>query len=64
MKGERKLEKIAENSNKNQVENLKSILKGFGINTSEELDIALAEALDAMTIGIMTESLVTPVKSA
>ena len=58
------MEQVTENSNKNQVENLKSILKGFGINTSEELDIALADALDAMTIRIMTESLVTPVKSA
>lgn len=42
-------------SKKDQMENLKNILKGFGINTSEELDSALSEALDAMTIGIMTE---------
>ena len=58
------MEQATENSNKNQVENLKSILKVFGINTSEELDIALADALNAMIIRIMTESLVTPVKSA
>lgn len=40
---------------KNQAENLKNILRGFGINTAEELDKALSDALDAMTIGIMTE---------
>lgn len=38
-----------------KVENLKSILKGFGITTSEELDDALSDALEAMTIGIMTD---------
>ena len=37
-----------------QVENLKSIL-GFGIKTSKELDAALSETLDALTIGIMTD---------
>lgn len=40
-----------------QLDNLKSILKGFGINTSEELDSALSDALDALTIGIMTDRL-------
>ena len=63
-RSEQTLEKITEENTQNKVENLKSILKGFGINTSEELDIALAEALDAMTLGIMTERLTTPVKSA
>ena len=63
-RSEQTLEKITEENTQNKVENLKSILKGFGINTSEELDIALAEALDAMTLGIMTESLTTPAKSA
>lgn len=38
-----------------QVENLKSILEGFGIKTSKELDAALSETLDALTIGIMTD---------
>lgn len=38
-----------------QVENLKSILEGFGIKTSKELDVALSETLDALTIGIMTD---------
>lgn len=33
-----------------QVENLKSILEGFGIKTSKELDAALSE-----TLGIMTD---------
>lgn len=41
-----------------QIENLKSILKGFGINTSEELDDALSDALGALTIGIMTDNMI------
>lgn len=49
--------KITDDNNKNQVENLKSILKGFEITTSEELDDALSDALEAMTLGIMTESI-------
>lgn len=40
-----------------QIDNLKSILKGFGINTSEELDAALSDALNALTIGIMTDKM-------
>jgi hypothetical protein len=38
-----------------QAENLKSILKDIGINTPEELDHALSDVLNALTIGIMTE---------
>ena len=38
-----------------KAENLKKILKGFGINTTEELDAALSAALGALTIGIMTD---------
>ena len=38
-----------------QVDNLKNILEGFGIKTSKELDAALSETLDALTIGIMTD---------
>lgn len=44
-----------ERSNKEKAENLKSILSGFGIHTNSELDSALSDALEAMTIGIMTE---------
>lgn len=57
---------VTNNSNKNlnQVENLKSILKGFGITTSEELDNALSDALEAMTLGIMTERIQFPANSA
>ena len=40
-----------------QIDNLKSILKGFGINTSEELDAALSDALNALTIGMMTDKM-------
>ncbi|MDD3477391.1 MAG: hypothetical protein PHP32_00745 [Candidatus Izemoplasmatales bacterium] len=40
---------------KDQAENLKRILSGFGIHTNEELDSALSDALEAVTIGIMTE---------
>lgn len=50
------------NDTRNQgdkAENLKTILKGFGITTPAELDKALSDALGALTIGIMTES---PVK--
>ncbi|SHO50158.1 hypothetical protein [Anaerocolumna xylanovorans] len=44
-----------ERSNKEKAENLKAILSGFGIHTNSELDSALSDALEAMTIGIMTE---------
>ena len=55
---------VGTDNRKNQVENLKSILKGLGITTSEELDIALADALESMTIGIMTETIKAPANSA
>lgn len=58
------MKKVNDNGNKNQVENLKSILKGFGITTSEELDDALSDALESMTIGIMTEAIAAPANSA
>lgn len=50
--------------NKRQAERLKDILKGFGINSSEELDSALSGALEAMTIGIMTDTITVPANSA
>lgn len=50
--------------NKSQAERLKDILKGFGINSSEELDSALSGALEAMTIGIMTDTITVPANSA
>lgn len=40
---------------KAKAENLKEILAGYGITTSKELDDALNEALNGLTIGIMTE---------
>ena len=49
---------------KNQVENLKSMLKNYGITTSEELDTALSDTLESMTLGIMTETLRAPANSA
>lgn len=58
------MKKVNDNGNKNQVENLKSILKGFGITTSEELDGALSDALESLTLGIMTESIAAPANSA
>lgn len=58
------MKKANDNGNKNQVENLKSILKGFGITTSEELDDALSDALESMTLGIMTEAIAAPANSA
>ena len=39
-----------------KAENLKEILKPFGIRTQKELDEALYKALDGLTIGIMTEA--------
>lgn len=48
----------ANEGNNGQVDNLKSILKGFGISTSEELDAALSDALDALTLGIMTDRMI------
>lgn len=58
------MKKVNDNGNKNQVENLKSILKGFGITTSEELDDALSDTLESMTLGIMTEAIAAPANSA
>ena len=58
------MKKATDNRNKNQVENLKSILKGFGITTSEEMDVALSDALESMTIGIMTEAITASANSA
>ena len=48
----------------NRAERLRKTLKSFGINTSEELDQALAASLDAMTIGIMTDVITAPAHSA
>ena len=53
-----------DNRDKNQAERLRKTLKSFGINTSEELDQALAASLDAMTIGIMTDVITAPAHSA
>ena len=53
-----------DNRDKNQAERLRKTLKSFGINTSEELDQALAASLDAMTIGIMTDVITAPANSA
>ena len=50
--------------NKSQAERLKDMLKGFGINSNEELDSALSGALEAMTIGIMTDTITVPANSA
>lgn len=50
--------------NKSQAERLKDILKSFGINSNEELDSALSGALEAMTIGIMTDTITVPANSA
>ena len=49
--------------NKSQAERLKDILKSFGINSNEELDSALSGALEAMTIGIMTDTITVPANS-
>ena len=53
-----------DNRDKNQAERLRKTLKSFGINTSEELDQALAASLDAMTTGIMTDVITAPAHSA
>ena len=53
-----------DNRDKNQAERLRKTLKSFGINTSEELDQALAASLDAMTIGIMMDVITAPAHSA
>ena len=50
------MKKTSDIGNKSQAERLKDILKSFGINSQEELDGALAGALEAMTIGIMTDT--------
>lgn len=38
--------------------NLKSILIGFGIKSNEQLDEALSDALDTLEVGIMTKKLI------
>ena len=53
-----------DNRDKNQAERLRKTLKSFGINTSEELDQALAASLDAMTIGFMTDVITAQAHSA
>lgn len=58
------MKKTSDIGNKSQAERLKDILKSFGINSQEELDSALAGALKAMTIGIMTDTITVPANSA
>lgn len=58
------MKKISDIGNKSQAERLKDILKSFGINSQEELDGALTGALEAMTIGIMTDTITVPANSA
>ena len=58
------MKKTSDIGNKSQAERLKDILKSFGINSQEELDGALTGALEAMTIGIMTETITVPANSA
>lgn len=58
------MKKTSDIGNKSQAERLKDILKSFGINSQEELDGALVGALEAMTIGIMTDTITVPANSA
>ena len=58
------MKKTSDIGNKSQAERLKDILKSFGINSQEELDGALTDALEAMTIGIMTDTITVPANSA
>ena len=58
------MKKTSDIGNKSQAERLKDILKSFGINSQEELDSALPGALEAMTIGIMTDTITVPANSA
>lgn len=58
------MKKTSDIGNKSQAERLKDILKSFGINSREELDGALAGTLEAMTIGIMTDTITVPANSA
>ena len=58
------MKKTSDIGNKSQAERLKDILKNFGINSQEELDGALTGALEAMTIGIMTDTITVPANSA
>lgn len=48
-----------------KAEQLKAILKNvYGIETQEELECALANALKTLTFGIMTEHISAPANSA
>ena len=58
------MKKATDTENKQKIENLKSLLKEFGISSPEELDAALSKALDNLTLGIMTETITVPAKSA
>ena len=53
------MKKTSDIGNKSQAERLKDILKSFGINSQEELDGALAGALEAMT-----DTITVPANSA
>lgn len=41
-----------------QAEKLKAMLESMGIQSAKDLDKALADALDGLTIGIMTDPLI------
>ena len=58
------MKKVTDNENKQKLEILKDMLKDFGITTPEELDAALDKALNNLTLGIMTDAIVVPAKSA
>lgn len=51
-------------ANEKDLVNLRSILKSFGIETERQLDKALAESLDLMEVGIMTQNIKSAEKSA
>ena len=47
--------KKANEKKTDQVDRLKMMLEGFGIKTVKDLDAALSDTLDDLTIGIMTD---------
>lgn len=55
---------MANDVNKRKAEHLHELLKESGINSSKELDKALSDTLNELTLGIMTDAIVAPSSTA
>ena len=58
------MDSMANDVNKRKAEHLHELLKESGINSSKELDKALSDTLNELTLGIMTDAIVAPSSTA